>query len=88
MRQVYAHKAVLEAGPAPELGANFHIETVRTGGQSQLRILFATEPHRVDAVRAEIDAALSTGPARLVESGCVRIEPADREPARRLLRAG
>jgi hypothetical protein len=88
MRQVYAHQAVLEAGAAPGLGADFHVETVRTGEQSRLRILFATEPNRVDAVRDQIDAALSAGPARLVESGCVRIEPADREHARRLLRAG
>ncbi|MFC7531200.1 hypothetical protein [Actinoplanes sp. GCM10030250] len=51
----------------------------------RLRILFATEPHRVDEVRERIDAALAAGDWQLLESGCARVEQDERPHARRLL---
>ena len=55
-------------------------------GDSELRILFAAEPHRVEEVRRLIDAALAAGPGTVISSGCARVDPADRPHARRLLK--
>lgn len=52
----------------------------------RIRVLFATEPDRVEDVRGRIDAALATGAWRLIDSGCARLDPADRPHGRRLLR--
>ena len=49
------------------------------------RILFVTEPDRVDEVRRRIDDALAAGDWRLIESGCGRIDASERDHARRLL---
>jgi hypothetical protein len=55
-------------------------------GRLRLRVLFATEPHRVEEARGRIDAALAAGDWRLIDSGCVRLDPAERPHGRRLLR--
>jgi hypothetical protein len=68
--------------------APHHTATTRDGDELRLRILFATEPNRVDEVRARIDAALAAGDWQLVSAGCARIERDEREHARRLLRSG
>ena len=62
--------------------------TTVTGGDdgSRVRVLFATEPHRVDEMRARIDAALAGGEWRLIDAGCARLDPSDRPHGRRLLR--
>ncbi|WP_229072408.1 hypothetical protein [Actinoplanes sp. DH11] len=52
----------------------------------RVRVLFATEPHRVEDVRSRLDEALSTGDWELISSGCTRMDTADRSHARRLLR--
>jgi hypothetical protein len=76
--------------------AAHHTAAERRDGELHLRVLFAAAPDRADEVRRRIDAALAagafTGPDgrttrwRTVRSGCVRVAPADREHARRLLR--
>jgi hypothetical protein len=66
--------------------APHHIATHPDGDRLRLRILFATEPHRVDEVRARIDAALSTGDWRFIDSGCARLDDSERPHARRLLK--
>ncbi|AEV87321.1 hypothetical protein ACWT_6306 [Actinoplanes sp. SE50] len=73
------------AGPCPV--APHHTGAEARADGLHLRILFAVAPDRVDAVRAAIDTALSGGPWRLVESGCARIDPAERDHARRLLKS-
>jgi hypothetical protein len=67
--------------------APHHTAATREGDTLRLRILFATEPDRVDEVRRRIDDALATGDWRLVGSGCARIEAAERDHARRLLKS-
>lgn len=65
-----------------------HHTAVRTeGDRLRLRVLFATEPDRVDEVRSRIDTALSTGDWELVSSGCARMDAGERPHARQLLRA-
>jgi hypothetical protein len=87
MRQAYAHYAVLTPGTDPEaVEAVLGRVAVRPDGD-QLRILFVTEPGRVDEVRDRIDAALAAGPWELSSSGCARIGAEDRDHARRLLRS-
>ena len=66
--------------------APHHTAAHAEGDRLRLRILFATEPHRVDEVRARIDAALTAGDWQLVASGCSRVDPDERPHARRLLR--
>lgn len=66
--------------------AAHHTGATRDGEEVRLRILFATEPHRVDEVRDRIDAALAAGEWRLVSSACARIAEPERGHARRLLR--
>jgi hypothetical protein len=66
--------------------AAHHTGVHRDGEQVRLRILFATEPHRVDEVRDRIDAALAAGEWRLVSSACARVAAGERDHARRLLR--
>ena len=68
--------------------APHHTAATRDGDELRLRILFATEPDRVDEVRSRIDAALAAGDWRLVSAGCARIERDEREHARRLLKSG
>ena len=67
--------------------APHHTTAEPDGDRLRLRILFATEPDRVDEVRARIDAALAAGDWQLVSSGCTRLEPTERPHARRLLRS-
>ncbi|GIF13318.1 hypothetical protein [Actinoplanes teichomyceticus] len=64
-----------------------HTATAPDGDRLRLRVLFATEPDRVDEIRARIDAALAAGPWQLTGSGCARLDPDERPHARRLLRA-
>ncbi|MEU4688638.1 hypothetical protein [Actinoplanes sp. NPDC023714] len=65
-----------------------HHTAARTeDGRLHLRILFATEPNRVELVRSRIDAALAGGDWELISSGCARVDAGDRSDARRLLRA-
>jgi hypothetical protein len=52
----------------------------------RLRVLFATEPNRAEEVRGRIDAALAAGDWQLIDSGCARLDPAERPHGRRLLR--
>ena len=59
----------------------------RDGGTVRLRILYATEPHRVAEVRRRIDEALAAGEWQLVSSGCSRIESQERDHARRLVKS-
>jgi hypothetical protein len=61
-------------------------ETGTDGDRLRLRVLFATEPDRVEDVRGRIDAVLAAGDWRLIESGCARLDPAERPHGRRLLR--
>ena len=68
--------------------APHHTAAEPDGDRLRLRILFATEPDRVDEVRGKIDGALADGPWQLVESGCARLDPGERPHARRLLRGG
>jgi hypothetical protein len=73
-----------------------HTAATRDGAGLRLRILFAAAPNNVDEVRDRIDAALATGHFtgpdgvttewHAVSSGCTRIGPDDRAPARGLLR--
>ncbi|BCJ41462.1 hypothetical protein GCM10010168_55390 [Actinoplanes ianthinogenes] len=98
MRQVYAHHAtvVLDAGADPAApdalitealrGASHHTARSVEGDRLRLRVLFATAPDRVDAVRSTIDAGLAAGPWRVLESGCARLDPAERPQARQLLK--
>ena len=67
--------------------APHHTGSAREGDRLRLRILFATEPHRVDEVRGHIDAALAAGDWQLVSSGCAAIVPGERDHARRLLKS-
>jgi hypothetical protein len=67
--------------------APHHTAADRDGDRLRLRVLFATEPHRVDEVRGRIDAALAAGDWQLVSSGCAWIVPEERDHARRLLRS-
>ena len=89
MRQVYAHQATLAGhASAAAVAAALRDEAVTvlpSDDPSRLRILFATEPHRVDEVRGRIDAALTAGDWQLIDSGCTRVEKTDRPHARRLL---
>ncbi|MBB4745431.1 hypothetical protein BJY16_008890 [Actinoplanes octamycinicus] len=71
-------------GPCPL--APHHTARSPEDDRLRLRVLFATEPHRVDEVRAMIDAALAAGPWRVVASGCARLDPEERPHARRLLK--
>src|SRR5690349_11215936 len=66
--------------------APHHTAATRDGDRVILRVLFATEPDRVEEVRGRIDTALAGGGWELVSSGCARIEPRERDHARRLLR--
>jgi hypothetical protein len=66
--------------------APHYSEATREGDTVRLRILFATEPNRVDEVRSRIDGALSGGDWHLVGSGCRKIEAEERDHARRLLK--
>src|SRR4051812_25834869 len=66
--------------------APHHTAVTREGDTIRLRILFATEPDRVDEVRRRIDDALAAGDWRLIESGCVRVDASERDHARRLLK--
>jgi len=68
--------------------APHHTGATRDGDRVRLRVLFATEPHRVDEVRRRIDGALAGGGWRLESSGCARIAAQERDHARRLLRSG
>jgi hypothetical protein len=96
MRQVYAHYATLLAAPGADPGAavaaalgDLHPSVTfldRDGEELRLRVLFATEPDRVEDVRGRIDAALAAGDWRLVASGCTRLDPAERPHGRLLLR--
>jgi hypothetical protein len=76
---------VSHAGACPE--APHHIAAVRDGSQVKLRILFAVAPDRVDEIRSRIDDALAAGDWQLIDSGCARLDPADRPHARRLLKS-
>jgi hypothetical protein len=67
--------------------APHHTAVTADGDRLRLRILFATEPDRVDEVRHRIDAALSAGDWELVSSGCGRIAETERGHARRLLKS-
>ncbi|MCU7728981.1 hypothetical protein ODJ79_35160 [Actinoplanes sp. KI2] len=67
--------------------APHHTGVVRDGDTVRLRILFATEPDRVDEVRRRIDEALAGGDWRLIESGCARVGASERDHARRLLKS-
>jgi hypothetical protein len=67
--------------------APHHTAVTADDDRLRLRILFATEPDRVDEVRERIDAALAAGDWRLVSSGCARIADTERDHARRLLRS-
>lgn len=80
MRQVYAHQAILDGTP----GLTLPVPHLVTRDGTRLRVLFATEPDRVDEIRDRIDAALAGH--GLVESGCTRLDPAERHQARSLLR--
>ncbi|MDI6103548.1 hypothetical protein QLQ12_33550 [Actinoplanes sp. NEAU-A12] len=66
--------------------APHHTAVTTEDDESRLRILFATEPGRVAEVRARIDAALTGGDWRLIDSGCARLDPSERPHGRRLLR--
>jgi hypothetical protein len=66
--------------------APHHTAAAPEDGRLRLRVLFATEQDRVEDVRARIDAALAAGDWRLIESGCTRLDPAERPHGRRLLR--
>ncbi len=66
--------------------APHHTAVTREDDSVRLRILFATEPDKVDEVRERIDHALAGGDWSLIESGCARVEPGDRDHARRLLK--
>jgi hypothetical protein len=66
--------------------APHHTAATAEGDRLRLRILFVTPPHRVAEVRARIDEALAAGDWHLVSSGCTRIEPSERDHARRLLK--
>ena len=67
--------------------APHHTAVTREGDTLRLRILFATEPDRVDEVRERIDDALSAGDWRLIESGRARIDDSERDHARRLVKS-
>lgn len=95
MRQVYAHRATLVPSPGADPAAAVttalhphphHTTTDPAGGELHLRVLFATDPARVEAIRTRIDAALAEGDWRLLDSGCTRLDPAERPHARRLLK--
>ncbi|BBH63510.1 hypothetical protein ACTI_01950 [Actinoplanes sp. OR16] len=65
-----------------------HHTAARTeDGRLHLRVLFATEPDRVDLVRSRIDEALAGGDWEMISSGCARVNAGERDHARRLLRA-
>ncbi|BEL12627.1 hypothetical protein Q0Z83_108180 [Actinoplanes sichuanensis] len=66
--------------------APHHTAVSPVDGRLRLRVLFATEPNRVEDVRDRIDAALASGDWRLIDSGCARLDPAERPHGRRLLR--
>ena len=66
--------------------APHHTAVTRAGDTLRLRVLFVTEPDRVDEVRRRIDEALAAGDWRLVESGRAGVEASERDHARRLLK--
>jgi hypothetical protein len=97
MRLAYAHDALLKLPPgaassapgraaAAALSGPHHTTFSRDGERLRLHILFAASPDRVDELRARIDASLAAGDWQLIESGCVRVDPADRDDARRLFK--
>jgi hypothetical protein len=107
MRQVYAHEAVVVLPEGTDTQAiaavvgkalpASHTSAVDLGGEVRIRILFAADPVRADAVRDRIDTLIEagtvTGPDgtttrwRPIRAGCVRVAPGDRDHARRLLQA-
>jgi hypothetical protein len=76
----------IEHEPPCPLAAH-HTGVTPDGPELHLRILFATDPNRVDEARGRIDAALADGAWRLVESGCARLDTSERAHARRLLKS-
>jgi hypothetical protein len=67
--------------------APHHTAVTRDGSTVRLRVLYATEPHRVGEVRRRIDAALAAGDWQVVTAGCSRIESQERDHARRLVKS-
>lgn len=86
----------LEHEPPCPLAAH-HTAAVESDGEVRVRVLFTADPARVDDIRDRIDAVIEagtfTGPDgtttrwRPMKAGCVRVAPADRDHARRLLQA-
>ncbi|MEH1056679.1 hypothetical protein V6U89_15875 [Micromonospora sp. CPCC 206171] len=52
--------------------ASHHTRAERSGGEVRLHILFATEPHREERVRQDIDRALARGELRGPDGGTTR----------------
>ena len=75
-----------EHEPPCPLAPHHTAATPAGGDRLRLRVLFAVGPDRADEVRGRIDAALAAGDWRLIESGCARLDPAERPHGRRLLR--